>query len=161
MTEHTLLQTLNTLDFLEVAPPIQHADTDEEKFQPSLELYGQKMATPTSPTPRRQEGQASVQELAYEQTPSRTMVTTNPTPERFHQEVHPQVEQQGRTKTTITPGQPKFPSHHVNSSSLMFRFLLSSDSKTVMSWDPRASVQGSTSGMVGSYTSKNVFTDSC
>ncbi|KAJ7767681.1 hypothetical protein B0H16DRAFT_1686646 [Mycena metata] len=96
-----------------VAPPMQHADTNEEKFQPSVEVYGHKIATPISPVPRGQEGQASVQELVYNgQTPSETMVTTNPTSDQFSQkfEFHPQVEHQGRTITTITPGQPKFPS---------------------------------------------------
>jgi hypothetical protein len=87
------------------------AETDKEKFQPSVELYGQKMATPTSPAPRRQEGQASVQEVVYnEQSPSRKMVNTNPILDQFGQEVHPQVEEHGQTRTTMTPGQPGFSS---------------------------------------------------
>ncbi|KAJ7767672.1 hypothetical protein B0H16DRAFT_1453295 [Mycena metata] len=142
-----------------MAPPMQLADTNEKKFQPSVELSGHKIATPISPVPRGQEGQASVQELAYdEQTPSQTMVTTNPTSDQFSQkfEFHSQVEHQGRTITTITPGQPKFPSCQLIQSNVS---LPSSDSKTIMSWDPRASVHGSTSGIVGSYASMNVLTD--
>jgi len=113
-----------------VAPPMQRADTDvgEEKFPPSVELYGQKMATPTFPVSRPQEVEASVQELTYDQkTPTQKMVTTNPTPDQIRQEVQPQVEEQGRTRTTIT-----------------------TDYKTVMSWERPASAQGSTSGSTAS-----------
>jgi hypothetical protein len=100
------------------------AETDEGKLQPSVELYGQKIATPTSPVPRRQEGQTSVQELVYnEQTPSPKMVTTTPTPDQFGQQVHPWVEQQGQTRTTMTPGQPELPSCQLIQSNVSLFFL--------------------------------------
>ncbi|KAJ7513243.1 hypothetical protein B0H11DRAFT_1898474 [Mycena galericulata] len=120
-----------------VAPPIQRAHTDvgEGKFQPSVELYGHKVATPTFPVPHPQEVEGSVQELAYEQKmPTRMMVATNPTPDQIRQEVRSQVEDQGRTRTTFTPGQFQFPSY----------------SKMVMSWELPASAQGSTSGSMAS-----------
>ncbi|KAF8162172.1 hypothetical protein K438DRAFT_1985296 [Mycena galopus ATCC 62051] len=102
-----------------VAPTMQHADTVGEKFEPSVELYGHRMATPTSPGSRPQDVEASVQGLAYNQTmPTRETVTTNPTPDQIRQEIRPQVEEQGRTRTTFTSGQPAFPSF--TSSSLIF-----------------------------------------
>jgi len=110
--------------------PMQHADTGvgEEKLQPSVKLYGHKIATPTSPVPHPQEVESSRQELAYDQkAPTRRIVTTNPTPDQIRQEVQPQVDEQGWTRTTFTP-----------------------DSKMVMSWEPPARAQGSTSGSAAS-----------
>ncbi|KAJ7903165.1 hypothetical protein B0H13DRAFT_2663640 [Mycena leptocephala] len=98
------------------APPMQQADTDVTKvdLQPSVELYGHKIGTPSSAALLPPES------VAYnEQTPVRTMVN-NANPEIHEDRLW--AEEQGRTRTTFT-----------------------SDSKTVMSWEP-AGAQGSTSG---------------
>ncbi|KAJ7691559.1 hypothetical protein B0H17DRAFT_1331039 [Mycena rosella] len=98
------------------APLMQQADTDVTKvdLQPSVELYGHKIGTPSSSALLPPES------VAYnEQTPVRMMVN-NANPEIHEDRLW--AEEQGRTRTTFT-----------------------SDSKTVMSWEP-AGAQGSTSG---------------
>ncbi|KAJ7210192.1 hypothetical protein GGX14DRAFT_565977 [Mycena pura] len=98
------------------APPMQQADTDVTNvdLQPSVELYGHKIGTPSSAALLPPES------VAYnKQTPVRTMVN-NANPEIHEDRLW--AEEQGRTRTTFT-----------------------SDSKTVMSWEP-AGAQGSTSG---------------